>query len=109
MSYLCAILSTDMALSDQTLTAFQTRVRQMVMRFQQVKKENEELYAMLDKTERECQVLHEKLDAITKEFNSYKMAKMIQVADGDLDSAKERLAKLIRDVNRCISILTEQK
>lgn len=108
-SYLCEILSMNMALSDQTLATFQTRVRQMVLRFQQMKKENEELYAMLDNSEKECQVLREKLDAVTKEFNSYKMAKIIEVSDGDLDSAKEKLAKLIRDVNRCITILTDQK
>jgi hypothetical protein len=37
------------------------------------------------------------------------MAKMMEISDGDLEGAKERLAKLIRDVNRCIALLSNEK
>jgi hypothetical protein len=37
------------------------------------------------------------------------MAKMMEISDGDLQGAKDRLAKLIRDVNKCIAILSDEK
>ena len=37
-----------MAANEKTITLFTTRVRQMILRFNQLKKENEELYAMVD-------------------------------------------------------------
>jgi hypothetical protein len=37
------------------------------------------------------------------------MAKMIEITNGDLNGAKDRLAKLIRDVNKCIAILSDEK
>lgn len=98
-----------MASNEQTITTFETRVRQMILRFQQVKKENEELYKMLEESEEKIRELREQLASKTQEYESYRMARLIEVADGDLDSAKERLAKLIRDVNKCINVLAEQK
>jgi predicted nucleic acid-binding Zn-ribbon protein len=98
-----------MTSNEQTLATFQTRVRQMLLRFQQLKKENEELYAMVDQNEKDIQLLRDKLAQQTNDYNSLKMAKMIEITDRDLDGARERLSKLIRDVNKCIAILTEKK
>ena len=98
-----------MTSNEQTLATFQTHVRQMILRFRQLKQENDELYAMLDKNENDLRILREKLDQQVKDYNSLKMAKMIEITDGDLDAARTRLSKLIRDVNKCIAILTDQK
>lgn len=98
-----------MTSNEQTLATFQTRVRQMILRFRQLKEENDELYALLDKSENDIKTLHEKLEQQVKDYNSLKMAKMIEITDGDLDAARTRLSKLIRDVNKCITILTDQK
>jgi hypothetical protein len=37
------------------------------------------------------------------------MAKMMEITDGDLAGAKDRLSRLIRDVNKCIAILSDEK
>ena len=42
------------------------------------------------------------------EDDSLKMAKMIEITDGNLDGAKDRLSKLIREVNKCIAILSDE-
>ena len=95
--------------NEQTLSKFQTRVRQMILRFQELKKENEELYAMLDKSEKDIESLRTQLAQSTNDYNSLKRAKMIEITDGDLENTKARLSKLIREVNKCITILKEQK
>lgn len=95
--------------NEKTITAFETRLRQMILRFQELKKENEELYAMVEKNEQDIKLLQEKLEQGQNDFQSLKMAKMIEITDGDLDGAKERLSKLIRDVNKCIAILSDEE
>ena len=40
-----------MADNDKIMTLFTTRVRQLILQYNQLKKENEELYAMLDAQE----------------------------------------------------------
>ena len=95
--------------NEKTIANFETRLRQMILRFQELKKENQELYAMVDKNEQDIKQLQAKLDQEQQNYNSLKMAKMIEITDGDLDDAKERLSKLIRDVNKCIAILSDQE
>ena len=95
--------------SEKALTTFQTRVRDLIHRFQQMKKENEGLFAMVEKNEADIKALKLKLEQQERDYQSLKMAKMMEITDGDLDGAKNRLAKLIRDVDKCIAILSNEK
>lgn len=97
-----------MTANEKTLAAFETRLRQMILRFQQVKKENQELHDMVRKNEQDIKKLHEKIDQQQSDYQSLKMAKMVEITDGDLSEAKNRLSKLIRDVNKCIDILIDE-
>ena len=97
-----------MTANEKTLATFETRLRQMILRFQQLKKENEDLYGMVEKSEKELSQLREKLEQQQNDYQSLKMAKMIEITDGDLTGAKERISKLIRDVNKCIAILSDE-
>lgn len=96
-------------MSDKTIVEFQTKVRALILQFQNLKKENDELYVMLEKNEDDVRQLRQQLQDKQREFDAFKAAKMLEVADGDIQSARERLAKLIRDVNKCIAVLSEQK
>ena len=95
--------------NEMTLTTFETRVRQMILRFQELKKENNALHVQLQKDEQEIMNLKSKLAQADSNYNSLKMAKMMEITDGDLESAKARVSKMIRDVNKCISILSDGK
>ena len=97
-----------MTANEKTLATFETRLRQMILRFQELKKENGELYQMLESNENTMKQLQEQLAQKQSDYDSLKMAKMIEITDGNLDGAKERLSKLIRDVNKCISILSDE-
>ena len=97
-----------MTANEKAIASFETRVRQMILRFQELKKENQDLYGMLEKNEEDMKQLRQKLEQQQSDYNSLKMAKMIEITDGDLEGAKERLSKLIRDVNKCIAILSDE-
>lgn len=96
-------------MSEKTIIEFQTKVRALILQFQNLKKENDELYAMLEKNEDDVKQLRQQLLDKQQEFDAFKAAKLLEVSDGDIQSARERLAKLIRDVNKCITVLSEQK
>jgi len=97
-----------MTANEKTLATFETRLRQMILRFQELKKENQDLYDMVSKNEQDINQLRAKLEQQQSDYQSLKMAKMIEISDGDLSGAKERLSKLIRDVNKCIAILSDE-
>lgn len=94
--------------NEKTLTAFTTRVRQMILQYSDLKKENSELYAMVDERDAQIKDLQKKLEQADREYQLLKMAKMLEVTDGDMESAHKRVAKLIRDVNKCITLLSDK-
>lgn len=97
-----------MEANEKTLTLFTTRIRQLILQFKDVKKENADLYAMVDERDARISELEAKLAQAKNDYNSLKMARMIEISDGDLEGAQKRLAKLIKDVNKCITLLSEK-
>ena len=98
-----------MTQSEKAIATFQTRVRDLLLRFQELKKENNELYAMIGENEQRIKQLQARLEQEERDYNSLKMARMLEITDGDLQGAKDRVAKLIRDVNKCIAILSDEQ
>ena len=94
--------------NEQTLALFTTRVRQMILQYKDLKKENSDLYAMVDERDARIKELEAQLTQARNDYNSLKMAKMIEISDTDMEGAQKRLAKLIRDVNKCITLLSEK-
>ena len=80
----------------------------MILQYEALKNENDELYALVEQREQEIKQLQEKLSQTEADYNSLKMAKMLEVTDADMETAQKRVAKLIRDVNKCITLLSEK-
>ena len=95
--------------NEKALSTFETCVRQMILRFQELKKENEQLQALVEKNEQDVKALRAQLTQADNDYQSLKMAKMMEITDGDLESAKVRIAKMIREVNKCIAILSDEQ
>ena len=97
-----------MSASEITINTFATRVRQMILKFEDIKHENAELYAMVDERDAKIKELQEKLTQAKHDYDSLKMAKMMTISDSDMETTQKRIAKLIRDVNKCITLLSDK-
>nr|WP_302230985.1 hypothetical protein [uncultured Prevotella sp.] len=97
-----------MSASEKTINTFATRVRQMILKFEDIKHENAELYAMVDERDAKIKELLEKLTQAKHDYDSLKMAKMMTISDSDMETTQKRIAKLIRDVNKCITLLSDK-
>lgn len=97
-----------MSADEKTINTFATRVRQLILEFGKLKQENAELYEMVDERDAQIKALQEKLSQAKHDYNSLKMAKMMTISDADMEATQKRVAKLIRDVNKCITLLSNQ-
>ena len=98
-----------MASNDAYMNVFTTRVRQLILKYQEIKKEDGELYSMVDERDKKIAELARAVSEKDREYQALKTAKMIEITDGDIESAKNRVAKLIRDVNQCITLLSDKE
>ena len=94
--------------NEKVLAQFAARIQQLILQYKDIKKENAELYAMIEGQEEKIKTLEEHLSQAQNDYQSLKIARMIEVSDADVEKAQQRLAKLIRDVNKCITLLSEK-
>lgn len=80
------------------LKRFETRTRQLILHYQDLRQENKLLRQQVDEMKQE-------LELMKKNYANLKMARMIDINDQDMKDAKGRLSKLIREVDKCIALL----
>ena len=94
--------------NEKVLAQFAARIQQLILQYKDIKKEKAELYAMIESQEEKIKTLEEHLSQAQNDYQSLQIARMIEVSDVDVEKAQQRLAKLIRDVNKCITLLSEK-
>ena len=90
---------------EKTLKTLETRIRQLILKFQQMKEEVEELQEEVVVKDRQLLELKRQNQLLEANYANLKMAKMLEIGDTDLSSAKQRLSRLVRDVDKCIALL----
>lgn len=93
---------------EKTIALFTTRVRQLILEYNKIKNENDRLRAMIDERNSALEKMEGQLAQVRNDYESLKMARMVEITNGDLESAQKKISKLIRDVNKCITLVSER-
>lgn len=90
------------------LKKFDTRIHVLLSQFSILKKENADLYAELELKDKEIEHMRMEVSKYKKEYETLKLAKMIEISDSELKSAKQRITRLVREINKCIGLLESE-
>lgn len=93
----------------KTIDLFSTRVRQMILQYNALKQDNAGLREQLSQSDARIGELEAQLQQMRNDYNSLKMARMVEITSGDMESAQKRLAQLIRSVDKCITLVNEKQ
>lgn len=93
--------------ADETaIDVFTTRVRQMILQYKELKLQNAQLCTAIDTLKADVSSLEEQLRKQREEYTNLKLARMVAITDGDMETAQKRVSQLIRDVNKCIALIS---
>lgn len=84
---------------------FEARVRQLMMAYSEEKKKNLSLREQLDACQQQLTDTQASVERLHKEYDTLKMARMIEVSGDDVKESRAQLARLIREVDKCIALL----
>ena len=90
---------------EQALHRFETRVRQLILSYRELQAENQQLKKAVSDGKASMEELRRENKALQADYNNLKLARMIAVNSEDQQAAKNRLAKIIREVDKCIALL----
>lgn len=106
--YLCTILVYRMTEEDKNLlNTFDGKLKRLLFLFEKLKEENASLRKLLSEKENEIEAVKNSLKEMEARYADLKAARILSVHDNELRDTKQRLAKLVRDVDKCIALLSE--
>ncbi len=83
----------------------ETRVRQLILQQAQLQEEQERLRSQLKEKDEEILNLQIQNEELKQQYSRLKMAKYIDMADNDVKDMRGRIRTMVRDIDRCISML----
>ena len=89
------------------LTNFETRVRQLMLLCDSLRRDKAELEKALDVKEIKLKEAKDNIHDLTIRYDNLKLAKMISYGDTDVKGAQQRLSRLVREVDKCIALINE--
>ena len=87
------------------IVRLETRVRQLIMQQTQLQEEQESLLKQLSEKTDEIKKLQAQNEELKQQYSRLKMAKYIDMADNDVKDMRGRIRTMVRDIDRCISML----
>lgn len=87
------------------ITRLETRVRQLIMQQDQLQEEQAALRKQLGEKDDEILKLQIQNEELKQQYSRLKMAKYIDMADNDVKDMRGRIKTMVRDIDRCISML----
>lgn len=97
------LLMTDS--NNKLLTDLEVRTKQIMLVCDSLRDENRSLRDKLAQNEQDCLELKQQLSDITQKYDHLKMARTITAASVDVESARAKLSKMVREVDKCINLL----
>ena len=87
------------------LRNFEARVRQLMMAYQDERRKNADLQAKLEACQQQLAGAEQTIDGLKKDYDTLKTARMIEVSGDDVKESRAKIARLIREVDKCIALL----
>lgn len=94
----------NQALKD-LIKQLETRVRQLILQQAKLQEEQEGLRKQLNEKDDEIRQLKIQNEELMQQYSRLKMAKYIDMADNDVKDMRGRIRAMVRDIDRCISML----
>ena len=73
----------------------------------ELKHENAKLKQLLAEKDDEVKRLEDSRNELEAMYTNLKMARTLSIHDKDISDTKQRLSKLVREIDKCIALLNE--
>ena len=87
------------------IASFEEKLYRLVLEYKKMVEQNKELTEMLTQKENAIKELELRCKALEENYNNLKQARILSLNDNAVDETRERISKLVREIDRCIESL----
>ena len=88
-----------------TLMHFEQKLHLLLHNYKELQERNSELESLIEEKENKLIELQQRWHSLEKNYTNLKQAKIISLSDSEIGQTRERLSKLVREIDRCIESL----
>ena len=93
----------------QIVTHFEERLQALIAKFNEQKEQNAQLARIVAERDDSLKELQARYDELEQMYTNLKQARMISISYEEVDSAKEHIARLVREIDQCIDSLIKKQ
>ena len=87
------------------MNEFEGKLHLLIHEYKQKSEQNMELARRIEEKENILKELQMRCAALESSYNNLKQAKIISLSDSGIEGAKEKISRLVREIDRCIESL----
>ena len=91
------------------LTQFEDKLHELIEKYNKQKELNDQLTELINKKEDSFNKLQARYNELEQNYINLKQARMISISYEEVDSAKEHISRLVREIDQCIDSLIKKQ
>jgi hypothetical protein len=88
-------------------TRLKSKIEELVSRYETLARENADLKTRLSRCEKELEKKDTKLKDVEKQIDTLRLKEAFLGTTGDRTQARKKVARLIKEIDACVSLLNE--
>ena len=92
---------------DGLISAFETKLRKVISEYKRLQTENAHLHNELARKQSDLMMAHKELIELKEKNNHLRVAAGLAANNEERDLAKQRINKLVREIDKCIALINE--
>ncbi len=89
------------------LAVFEVRLHDLIVLCEQQRREINELRTILSSKDEALRIAQEEIEALNAKCDNLLTARVFSTNEEEMRNAKQRLSKLVREVDKCITLMNE--
>ncbi|HLP06128.1 MAG TPA: hypothetical protein VK152_11935 [Paludibacter sp.] len=87
--------------------AFESKLRKLISEYKSLQAQNNQLKAELDRRKDDLMLAHKEVLDLRKNYDHLRMAINLGGTDPEKDESRQKIAKMVREIDKCLALLNE--
>lgn len=92
---------------DELISGFESKLRKLISEYKSLQEQNIRLKAELDRKQTDLMHAHQEVLELRKSYDHLQLAKNIGLSDAEKAESRQQIAKMVREIDKCIALLDE--
>lgn len=92
---------------EELINAFEKRLRKLISEYRLLQQQNALMKAELVRKQDDLMLAHQEILELRKNYDHLRIARNLGVTEEDKKSSKQRITKMVREIDKCLALLDE--